>query len=65
MLDLLSDLREVAHNKAMFDLAEHLDDALMIAAREIRASARSDLDADTVHGVGERFHRPASEHEYS
>lgn len=39
MLDLLTDLRAAAEKGAMFDLAEHLDDAIVIAARELRASA--------------------------
>ncbi len=38
MLDILSDLRCVAEKNAMLDLTEHLDDALLIAAREIHAA---------------------------
>jgi len=54
MLDLLNDLRVVAEKQAMFELAEHLDDAVLLAAREVRASkacstvasASNELDGD-------------------
>ena len=39
MLDLIADLRGVAEKQAMFQLAEVLDDALLVAAREIRQTA--------------------------
>ena len=39
MLDLITDLRGVAEKQAMFQLAEQLDDTLLIAAREIRQTA--------------------------
>jgi hypothetical protein len=39
MLDLLTDLKGFAQKNAMTALAEHLDDALLIAAREMRGSA--------------------------
>ena len=63
MLDLLADLRTVAEKKAMFELAEHLDDALVVAAREIRAHAVSDVDADGGDAMGERLSGPAFEHD--
>lgn len=36
MIDVLADLRKFAAQQAMLELAEHLDDAIMVAAVEIR-----------------------------
>lgn len=36
MIDVLADLRKFAQKQAMLDLAEHLDDAIVLAAVEIR-----------------------------
>mgnify|MGYP006883132768 FL=1 len=36
MIDVLSDLRNFAAKQAMLELAEHLDDAILVAAVEIR-----------------------------
>ncbi|MEE9453187.1 MAG: hypothetical protein V3V13_02230 [Paracoccaceae bacterium] len=35
MIDVLADLRKFALNQTMLDLAEHLDDAILVAATEI------------------------------
>ncbi len=41
MIDVLADLRVCALNNSMTELAEHLDDAILVAASEIaRASGR-------------------------
>ena len=39
MLDLISDLKGFAQKNAMTALAEHLDDALIIAAQDMRGAA--------------------------
>lgn len=62
MLDLITDLRRVAEKQAMFQLAEQLDDALLVAAREIRQtqaclgvmSGEDDLAGDFPRTVAER-----------
>ena len=40
MIDVLADLRAFAAKRAMLDLAEHLDDAILVAAVEIREHGR-------------------------
>lgn len=62
MLDLLTDLRVVAEKQAMYELAEHLDDALLLASREIRlcktctplAGAENDVDRDLSRAASDR-----------
>lgn len=38
MIDVLTDLRKFALKQAMLDLAEHLDDAIFVAAAEMRGT---------------------------
>lgn len=38
MIDVLTDLRKFALKQAMLDLAEHLDDAIFVAAAEMRSA---------------------------
>ncbi len=63
MLDLITDLRKVAEKQSMFQLAEQLDDTLLVAAREIRQMS-SCLDVasgeDDLAGV---FPRTSAERE--
>jgi hypothetical protein len=40
MIDVLADLRNFAAKQAMLELAEHLDDAILVAAVEIRDQDR-------------------------
>ena len=40
MIDVLTDLRKFAAKQAMLNLAEHLDDAILMAAVEIRDNDR-------------------------
>ena len=47
MIDVLADLRNFAAKQAMLELAEHLDDAILVAAVEIR-----DHDRGRVVSVG-------------
>lgn len=36
MIHVLSDIREFAQQRAMYELAEHLDDAILIASGELQ-----------------------------
>lgn len=63
MLDLLSDLRGVAEKNAMFELCEHLDDVLIVAAREIRAASVCQIEADGEDGLGTEFSRSAGDYD--
>ena len=56
MIDVLTDLRKFAMKQAMLDLAEHLDDAIFVAAAEMR-SAEAGLN---VLGVNEHQGRTIS-----
>lgn len=40
MIDVLTDLRKFAQKQAMMDLAEHLDDAILVAAAELHTLER-------------------------
>jgi len=40
MIDVLTDLRKFAEKQAMLELAEHLDDAILVATIEIRDQNR-------------------------
>lgn len=40
MIDVLADLRKFAEKQAMLELAEHLDDAILVATIEIRDQNR-------------------------
>lgn len=41
MIDVLTDLRKFAEKQSMLDLAEHLDDAILVAASELSALEKS------------------------
>ncbi|MEM8788479.1 MAG: hypothetical protein AAGE76_09480 [Pseudomonadota bacterium] len=64
MLDVLSDLRSAAHKQAMYQLAELIDDAMMVAADELRTmsgsatvtGAHEDMDGDLPRPLAEREH---------
>lgn len=47
MIDVLADLRKFAEKQSMVDLAEHLDDAILVAASEIRALEASKVVVKT------------------
>lgn len=52
MIDVLTDLRSFAEKQAMLDLAEHLDDAILVAAMELRGreTGRSVLEPHEQQG---------------
>ncbi len=63
MIDILTDIRQYAQKNAMLELAEHLDDAIFVAAHELKtATVSSDALSGHDDATGE-FHRPAAEHE--
>ncbi len=64
MIDILADIRQFAHKNTMLTLAEHLDDAILVAAREIRAQNASDDITSVDDNADRRLHRPAAEHEH-
>ncbi len=41
MIHVLADIREFAQQRAMYELAEHLDDAIMIASEELSAGSET------------------------
>lgn len=51
MIDVLADLRNFAAKKAMLELAEHLDDAILVAAVEIRNQDRGQVVGVGVNGA--------------
>jgi hypothetical protein len=46
VIDILKDIRQFSEKNGMMELAEHLDDAIFVAAREIGAR----LDGSGAHG---------------
>ncbi len=44
MIDVLADLRNFAAKQAMLELAEHLDDAILVASIEIRTHSNQVVD---------------------
>lgn len=64
MIDILTDIRRYAQKNAMLDLAEHLDDAILVAAHEIRVASVG-KDTTIAHDITDgELHRPAAEHEF-
>lgn len=56
IVELLGTMRDAARARAMFRLAEHLDDAILLAASEFHDKLA------TLSGVGEAFNvRPPAE----
>lgn len=54
IIDVLADVRKFACEQAMLDLAEHLDDAILVAAMELRKGGQ------TSSGTHERENRSLS-----
>ncbi len=63
MLDLISDLKGYAQKNAMTALSEHLDDALIIAAREIRGASGCLAVASPSHEQDPRISRASTEND--
>ena len=64
MLDLLADLRGYADKSAMTELSEHLDDALIIAAREIRSVSACSTEASAHDDFARDLPRSAADHDH-
>jgi len=59
MIELLTDIRNVAQKHALVGLAEHLDDAVVLAASELRAlPEENDLTSVHVRPDGENCWNP-------
>lgn len=63
VLELISDLRRVAEKSGLCELSEHLDDALLVAAREI-AATRPLPGVDVCNGLGEQLSGNVGGHEH-
>jgi hypothetical protein len=65
MIDVLADLRSFAGANSMQGLAEHLDDAIMIAAAELRGEGVS-ADVLSAYDIKNRsVHRTHQENGYA
>lgn len=47
VLDVLTDLKTFAQQNGMFNLSEHLDDTLIVAASELAAHGNRGVEQDT------------------
>lgn len=65
MLELLTDLRNSATKNGMYELSETLDDALLIAARELSATSTCPLVASGDYELYGEFPRGVAEHDVS
>ena len=63
IVEILTDIRKFAHKEGMLTLAETLDDAIIVAAREIRAHAASCKPARNNDRTPQTVHRDAAERE--
>ena len=64
ILDLLTDLRAAAAQGAMFELTEHLDDALVIAARELSTASACPPGASWHDDIDEGLSGSHRDYEY-
>ncbi len=65
IIDVLLDLRNFAEKQVMMDLAEHLDDAILIAAAEIRDLADDQHAVKVDDAKTGKISRTPREHRYS
>ena len=65
MLDLLTDLKGFAQKNAMVTLTEHLDDALIIAAREIGEISGGKTTASSEYDPHHGLPRAATDDDYA
>ena len=63
MIDILTDIRQYAQKNAMLDLAEQLDDAILVAASEIRATSVCKDMTGSHDNTDRNIHRPTTEYE--
>lgn len=62
MLELISAVRDVARANAMYRLAEHLDDAMLIAASEFHTTDAQARTAGQDEPEGSKALRDAAQH---
>lgn len=65
MIDILTDIRHFAAKSMMHELAEHLDDAIVIAVRELRSSACMNRQVGNDDHEDERFAGQTAEHDHA
>jgi hypothetical protein len=61
IIEMIGQIKDVARSHAMGRLAEHLDDAILIAASEFHDRRHHDVDVEVAHGYGDSapFRGPA------
>lgn len=65
ILELLSDLRKVSEKTGLCELAEHLDDAMVIAAQEMQMTGVPQGSDYECHGMGQQLSGSLGAHEQS
>ncbi len=63
VIDILKDIRQFSEKKGMLELAEHLDDAIFVAAREIAARLDNAGSGDLGSGKARSGSGPLADHE--
>ncbi len=63
VIDILKDIRQFSEKNGMMELAEHLDDAIFVAAREITQRLESVGTADLGRGKARGASGPVADHE--
>lgn len=63
VIDILKDIRQFSERKGMLELAEHLDDAIFVAAREIGARLEIAGSDDLGRGTARIGPGPFADHE--
>jgi hypothetical protein len=65
VIDILKDIRQFSEKNGMMELAEQLDDAIFVAAREIGARLDSEGTRDLGQGRARGGSGAAADHEVS
>ncbi len=63
VIDILKDIRQFSEKKGMLELAEHLDDAIFVAVREIGERLESTGSGDLGRGKARNGPGPVADHE--
>lgn len=63
MIDILKDIRQFSEKNGMLELAEHLDDAIFVAACEIGARIEGAGSSEFAKGKARRGTGTAPDHE--
>jgi hypothetical protein len=63
VIDILKDIRQFSEKNGMMELAEHLDDAIFVAAREIAQRLENVGTGDLGRGKARGGPGPVADHE--